>query len=187
MTTAPWPDHLLTISEWDALAEDGSRSQELVEGVLLVVPRPAPRHQRAVVRLAAGLDSQLPDDLTALADVEILIEAAYPATVRVPDVVVVPASRVEQNAPRLDAADVVLVVEVVSPGTGRTDRVTKLMEYADAGIPQYWLVDLDPQPSMTAHTLVDGEYEVVAQGSGSISLSSPVPLRIDLPSLITRR
>ncbi|MGH3686111.1 MAG: hypothetical protein ACRDRE_12035 [Pseudonocardiaceae bacterium] len=42
MTTASWPDHLLTLTEWDTLPEDTSRRCGLVEGVLLVVPRPAP-------------------------------------------------------------------------------------------------------------------------------------------------
>jgi Uma2 family endonuclease len=34
-----------------------------------------------------------------------------------------------------------LVMEVVSPGTRRVDAVIKAKEYAEAGIPEYWLVD----------------------------------------------
>ena len=66
MTTAPWPDHLLSLTEWDTLTDDPGRRFELIEGVLIVVPRPAPLHQRVMVRLAAELDRQLPDTLTAL-------------------------------------------------------------------------------------------------------------------------
>lgn len=138
MSTSPWPDHLLTLAEWDTLADDPSRRCELIQGVLVVVPRPAPLHQRAMVRLATELDRQLPDPLTALADVEVLIDATHPATVRVPDVVVVPTVVAERNPPRLDAGDVLLAVEIISSGTKRTDRVTKLTEYADAGIAGYW-------------------------------------------------
>ena len=34
-----------------------------------------------------------------------------------------------------------LVVEIVSPSSGRYDRVTKLRWYARLGIPEYWLAD----------------------------------------------
>jgi len=57
--TASWPDHLLTLAEWDALPQDTSRCYELVEGVLLVVPRP-PLHQRAMWRLCSKIEDELP-------------------------------------------------------------------------------------------------------------------------------
>ncbi len=66
------------------------------------------------------------------------------------------------NPSRLEAVDVLVAVEIISPGTGTTDRVTKMYEYADARIPHYWLVDLDTPVTLTAYTLVDGNYEIVA-------------------------
>lgn len=54
-TTRTWPDHLLTLAEWDALGQDTSRRIELVEGVLLVSPRPVARHQLVVLAIAAAL------------------------------------------------------------------------------------------------------------------------------------
>jgi len=186
MSSLPWPDHLLDLAEWDSLPDDGTKN-ELVEGVLIAVPRPAPLHQRVMLRLGTTLDAQLPDELTALPDVEVLVEAGPPATVRAPDVAVVHSRVADGNPPRIDAADVLLAVEIVSPGTRRTDRVTKPAEYADAGIPHYWLLQLDPVPVLTAYLLVDGEYEVVAQGSGELELSAPAPVRLDVASLVTRR
>lgn len=186
MTAASWPNHLLTLAEWNALPEDTSRRYELVEGVLLVVPRPAPLHQRVMVRIAAELDRQLPEDLTALADVEVEIDAGYPATVRAPDVVVVPTLRAQQNPARLAAVDVLVAIEIVSPGTGRTDRVTKLTEYADAGIPHYWLVELYPRVTLTAYTLIAGDYEYVAGGSSIITITAPFTVKLDLDALISR-
>ena len=186
MSAATWPDHLLSLAEWDVLPEDTSHRYELVEGILLVAPRPASLHQRAMVRIAGELDRQLSDELTALADFEVVVDASFPPTVRAPDVVVVPAGRADDNPPRLPAADVLLAVEIVSPGTGRTDRVTKPAEYAEAGIRHYWLVDLDPPVTLTAHLLVDGAYEVVAEGSGTLDLSGPAPVRLDLDGLRRR-
>jgi Uma2 family endonuclease len=182
-----WPDHLLALAEWEALPEDTKHRCELVEGILLVAPRPAPMHQRALVRIATELDRQLPDDLTALADVEVLIDGSFPPTVRAPDVVVVPTAQAERNPTRLQAADVVLAVEIISPGTSRTDRVTKLAEYADAGIKHYWLVDLDPPVSLTAYLLVGDGYEKELESAGEVDVLSPAVLRLNLDALLSRR
>jgi Uma2 family endonuclease len=186
LSAASWPDHLLTLAEWEALPEDASRRYELVEGVLLVVPRPTPLHQLIMLRLGGELDRQLPDDLTVLPDVEVLVEAGPIPTVRAPDLVVVPFARAEQNPPQLTAADIRLAIEIISPGTGRTDRVTKMSEYAEAGIPHYWLVDLPPRLQLTAYTLGSGRYEQHAIGTNLIDLDQPAPVHLDLKSLLTR-
>jgi len=49
----------------------------------------------------------------------------------------------ERRPTRVAAADVVLVVEIVSPGSRGTDHVMKPHEYAKAGIANYWIVDPD--------------------------------------------
>lgn len=41
----------------------------------------------------------------------------------------------------LDPEDVLLVVEIVSPGSEHLDRVAKAEEYAEARIPNYWRVE----------------------------------------------
>jgi Uma2 family endonuclease len=186
VSAVPWPDHLLSLAEWDRLPEDRSHRFELAEGILLVSPRPALLHQLVTQQLGAELNRQLPTELTAVPDFEVVVAAAFPPTVRAPDVVVVPTSRVQDNPPRLPAADVLLAVEIMSPGTGRTDRVTKPAEYAEAGIPHYWLFDIEPPVTLTAHLLVDGAYEVVAEGAGLADLSGPAPVRLDLDSLLRR-
>ena len=187
LSTVTWPDHLLTLDEWDALAEDEAYRSELVEGILLVAPRPASPHQRAMVRLCTLLDEQLPDELTAFADVEVLVDAGFPPTVRAPDVVVVPTEVDRQNVPRFDAADLVLAVEIVSPGTGRTDRITKAFEYAHAGIPHYWIVELRPPVTLTGFVLADGAYQEVIRTTGLVEVAVPAPLRIDVATLLDRR
>ena len=181
----PWPDHLLSLTDWATLPADPTRRYELVEGVLLVTPRPAFLHQRAMLRLGADLDRQLPHRLSVASEVEIVI-GAEPTTVRVPDLLIVPTAVADTNPPRVAAADVLLAVEITSPGTVRTDRITKLYEYADAGIPAYWLLDLSGVPTLTAHTLVDGAYELTRRGSGLLRWNEPAPLAIDVSRLIDR-
>ncbi|MFD4441112.1 Uma2 family endonuclease [Nocardia sp. NPDC058519] len=161
--TAPWPDHLLTLDDWDARAEDNSRMYELVEGVLVVSPRPTSIHQRVITRLAWQLEQQLPLDLEPLGEVEVVIDPRPPATVRVPDLCVVPA--LSDAVARWTADEVMLAVEVLSPGTRRTDRITKFAEYAEACIENYWLVDIEAPVTVTAYVLVGEHYELVAEAS----------------------
>ncbi|WP_040784508.1 Uma2 family endonuclease [Nocardia pneumoniae] len=183
-----WPDHLLTLEDWIALPEDNSRSYELVEGVLVVSPRPVLRHQFAVWQLAAQLHPQLPGELCAVTEAEVVIDAASPPTVRVPDVMVVQNTALERDLARAEPEDVVLAVEILSDGSRRTDRVTKFFEYADAGIEHYWLVDLDKPISLAAYHLIDGNYELVAEQSGQVTLDlAGTPITLDIAALTSPR
>jgi Uma2 family endonuclease len=188
MSVMHFPDHLLTLEEWDALPEDTSRQFELAEGVLIVAPRPAPMHQRAGQRLAALLDEQLPDRLTALKNVDVLVNAATPPTVRAPDVVVTTNAVAERNPARINASDVLLAVEIMSPGSRRQDRVQKPVEYAEAGILYYWLIDLEPTASLIEYVLVDdNHYEINDKVTEAATLFEPAPVTIDVRTLTARR
>jgi Uma2 family endonuclease len=69
-----------------------------------------------------------------------------PRTVRTPDVSRFrPEARPDPRDSQFAAADIDLVVEVVSPESRGRDRVTKPLEYAAAGIPEFWLVEEDAQ------------------------------------------
>src|SRR4051794_23903302 len=94
-TIRAWPDHLLTLAEWDGLLPVENQRLELAEGVLLVAPRPSSRHQLVSGQLMAQLDTALRPTWRALVEVEVTVDAADPPTVRVPDVVVVRAEVVD--------------------------------------------------------------------------------------------
>jgi Uma2 family endonuclease len=66
-------------------------------------------------------------------------------TVREPDVTRFrPGVEPRLRNSQFPAADVDLVVEVVSPESAKRDRVVKPDEYAGAGIPEFWLVEEHP-------------------------------------------
>ncbi|SDG94132.1 Endonuclease, Uma2 family (restriction endonuclease fold) [Lentzea fradiae] len=175
----------MTLDEWDAMPED--KTLELVDGVLHVVPAAVPMHQKAQSRLDNWLDEQLPQSLVSYQDVDVVIDSSDRPTVRKPDIVVVTAEAADRNPKRFDAADVVLAVEIVSPGSERIDRVTKPTQYAKAGIAHYWLVELGDPISLTAFELVDGVYKHVEDGVGRIRLTRPASLEFDLDALVRRR
>lgn len=164
---------LLTLEDWHALPEDDTRVYELVDGVVQASPKPDPHHQLAAANLTVDLNRQVPDTLAAGMQSEVVINPGFPATVRVPDVLVTSAGRFDQNPPRFDAGDVLLAVEIVSPGSGTTDRITKFGEYARAEIPHYWVIDLNPA-SLVAYNLVDGHYEIETRSTKSVTLTVDV-------------
>ncbi|TDP97294.1 Uma2 family endonuclease [Labedaea rhizosphaerae] len=170
-----------TVAEFAALPEDNSARYELEEGHLVVSPRPSNAHTKVIFRLCEQIEAQLPADLTTMSEVDVDLQLSVPV-VRIPDIVVVPA--ILEDAKRMvTAADVVLVIEVISPGSVRTDTKVKPLEYADAGIPSMWLIDQDRPVSATILTSIDGEYEESQRAEHRFSVLEPLPLTIDLDKL----
>ncbi|MBV9823767.1 MAG: Uma2 family endonuclease [Actinobacteria bacterium] len=190
MTALPQPGKLLTIADYAALPEDEHRRWELLEGNLLMSPSPTPRHMIAVAQLYSLLTSQLPAGLRAVPDVDLdlqLAAADQPGTSRRPDLVVVSEAelqRVEAEGGLLRATATVLVVEVISPGSRRTDTVIKRGEYADAGIGHYWIVDLDrPTSLLAAHLAGEFGYQDSGEVTGVFEADAPFAVRLDLDAL----
>ena len=79
---------------------------------------------------------------------------------RIPDLVV--WSKIQDDGVWLPVADVLLVVEIISPGSEASDTVAKRTEYAGAGIPRYWIVDQDSAQTVTMYRLDGDQYRVAA-------------------------
>jgi Uma2 family endonuclease len=194
VTALPHPGRLLTIAEYAALGEDDHHRWELREGSLLGSPSPTPRHMIALAELVVQLNGQLPAELVVVLDVDIdleLVPADQPGSSRRPDLVVVgwdAVKRVDRDGGMLRASEVLLVVEIVSPGSRRLDHLTKRGEYADAGIPHYWIVDLDAPVSLLDCHLAGGfGYQDDGGVTGVVAVSvpfpGPFPVRLDLDRL----
>jgi Uma2 family endonuclease len=183
----PMPRGLLTLADWEALPEDNSAHYELQEGVLVASPRPAKPHQRAVYRLAMQIDPQLPPGWEHLEDFEVVVRAVDPAIVRAPDLMIV---RSDCGSARARADEVLLAAEIISPGSRNVDTHLKSVEYAEAGIPHYWLVDLDPPaPTITVFGLGapgDG-YRESRTASAELVVREPFALRVDIAALVKTR
>lgn len=184
------PTHLLTVREYKDLGEDEHGRTELMEGNLVMSPNPTPDHSVAAFMVATQLRPRLPEDLGVLLDVDVdlqLVPPEGPGTSRRPDVLVVSRTaraRVRAEEGLLRASEVRVAVEVASPGSKRIDNVVKRAEYADAGIPHYWIVDIDPPVSLHACHLTD-EFGYVDDGTvtGTFTTDEPFPVHIDLDQL----
>ncbi|MCO5988291.1 Uma2 family endonuclease [Actinoallomurus spadix] len=189
-----WPYGPYTIDDLDALPDEGVR-RELVNGWIIVAPWPSTFNDHAAKKLERALE-----DAAAGAAADVYIKGPLDIdtgpSIRVPDIVVVggEAARAARarRARAYDAADVLLVVEIVSPRSGseQHDRVDKVFEYARAGIPQYWLVDLEPEPCIVIRRLGDeGRYHVTgsADRGSALKIDEPFPFGFGVASLVDRR
>ena len=196
MTAVPVPHpsmHLqpMTAAEYAELPEDSDHNYELQDGYVIVSAKPIPDHQSAVLNLGVQLNSQVPEHLALLPEVDIDLELApptQPGTVRAPDLVIVTREafvRVRNEGGFLRAAECVLAVEVHSASTRRTDQVIKHSEYADAGIGHYWMIDLLGGPSLTACHL-GGPFGYVNDTpvTGTFTTQAPFPVHLDLGTLV---
>jgi Uma2 family endonuclease len=119
---------------------------ELIDGELIVTPAPATVHQIAVTEIWAVLAPYVEREnlgiaLVSPADLELRV-----GHITQPDVFVAPlgtSAPPDYTPSWADVKTLLLAVEIISPGSGRTDRVVKRDYYMNAGVPEYWVVDLD--------------------------------------------
>jgi len=104
--------------------------------------------------------------------------------VRIVDLVFVVKDRLAIVAERGVEAAPDLLVEVLSPGTARRDRVRKLNAYARHGVRHYWLVDPEAK-TLEAFELMEGAYRLAAAVGDDDELRPGVfpGLAISLPDL----
>jgi Uma2 family endonuclease len=107
---------------------------------------------------------------------------------RIPDIAVVDAAALAADM-RADrkylTGGVLIVVEVVSPDRAAEDHIAKVADYARAGIDWYWLIDTDPDLTVTVLRLVGATYvqHAMAREGETLNLSEPFPVEIDVGAL----
>jgi Uma2 family endonuclease len=140
--------------------DDGYR-HERIDGQLIVSPSPILLHQRCVLSLSMLLSQAAPPEMEVL-----------PGPI---DVIFEPITR-----PPL------LVVEVASPSTRRTDRTLELATYEAAGVPSYWLVDPDG-PTLTVVEPGEGRDgdPVTVTGDQGWTAARPFPVEV-VPGRLVR-
>jgi Uma2 family endonuclease len=165
------PARPLTLDDVAELAEnDPDHRYELQEGTLLVMPPADAGHAGMIMRMGAWL-----------------ISGGYAGRVlatpgmragssgRRPDVLVCRGTGMGRTA-WIDPRDVLLTIEIVSPGSVELDRHLKPVEYARVGVPNFWRIERDGRPTVHMFGL-DGQPAYVARGTAPLEdlLLGPVP------------
>jgi len=142
-------------AEYLWLTDHSNRLIELTDGVIEVLPMPMRRHQAILQLLAFAFAAYIqPRGGTSLfAPLRLLL---WPDHFREPDLLLLRDATDPRNQERYwTGAD--LVLEIVSADDPARDLVRKRREYAEARIPEYWLVN-PLNETITVLTLRDGQY-----------------------------
>lgn len=119
---------------------------ELIDGELLVTPSPGSPHGMAVTELTDVLLAYLKREEAGVLFLSPSDLELRPGTITQPDLFVVAFG----NEPPVwgsggwsDVGSLLLAVEIISPSSIRTDRITKRDYYLDVGVPDYFIVDVE--------------------------------------------
>jgi len=145
---------------------------EIIDGAIVVNPPPGFRHEDINMSLAAQLYNAAPPELAVLGSHAGFF---YEGTSYVmADVTVAPRADFEEDGIHVAP---LLVVEILSRTTRRTDLARKREIYEEAGVTSYWVVDPDAS-MLTVLELQDGRYAEVLTSplDQPVSVERPFPL-----------
>ena len=175
-------EHIGPWTEQDYLALPADRQRiELLEGSLLVSPSASNRHQRLSSQLWFALAVAAPPSLEVLEAINVRVA---PGTILIPDLTVVSTPGTDRTVTEPD--DVVLVVEITSPGNAIVDRALKPQLYAQASIPHYLRIDQgEDGPGAVLYQLKRDSYLEVARADPGrlLVLTEPIAVTLDLAAL----
>ena len=150
---------------------------ELHNGVIIEINQPLGDHEDissflAEIATAEYLRLNLPYRIPKT----VLVKQSESESAYSPDVLILNRSNLineplwKKQATVTQAASIPLVIEVVS-SNWRVDYLTKVKDYEEIGIPEYWIIDYlalggtpyignPKQPTISIYDLINGEYQV---------------------------
>lgn len=181
----------LTFEEYLTYDDGTDHCYELINGELVMVPLPTADRSDIIDLLYDAFRAEISRqrqpwivkrDVGVYTHTDLVTGKEYSRT---PDLCVITSLVwAELKADKTSAAVLrtppLLAVEVVSPGSKKTDYESKKSEYQARRVPEYWIVDLR-NSKVSVLLLVDGHYEPTEfRGSASVvSQIFPLTLRAD--------
>lgn len=163
------------------LPDDGKR-YEIIDGELYEMPSPSLVHQLTIGKLYLLLvpAAEAIGAYVVLAPLDLILAAgADPVQ---PDLFMLGLEQREMASSRVAGVVPRLVIEVLSPSNAEHDRVVKRALYARAGVPEYWLVNLEAG-AIEVLVLEGGEYRRYLQAVGDEPVTSTVLAGLSFPAL----
>ena len=168
--TRPWPTYE------DYLNIPGDDRYELIDGEFILVSAPDTGHQTVEIRLGSRMYFFVEEDndlgRVYTAPFEVVLTDPKGINIIQPDIIFVSKEREHIITPANIQGAPDLIVEILSPSTGRRDRTTKRDLYARHGVEEYWIADPEAQ-TVIVMLLKDGAFETVGEYVIEDTLISP--------------
>lgn len=143
---------------------------ELSDGRLEILEMPTNLHQYTVGELFVMMRAFVRENALGQVRVAPLPVRLWEGKFREPDLIFMSTAHIDRIEEDFWGVPD-LVVEVHSKGTIRTDRVKKFGEYAQAGVAEYWLVNLR-RKTIEVYVLRQGRYTLLGKwGVGEVTRS----------------
>jgi Uma2 family endonuclease len=169
-----------TYEMYAALPDDGRR-YEVVRGVLLMSPAPEMAHQGVIAEIFGYLREQIFFSRRGLVFTGPVDVVLAPKTTVQPDVLVILKEHLDRMQEKRVMGAPDLAVEVISPSSATYDRLVKYSVYEQAGVPEYWLVNLSEQ-TIEVFTLENGSYRSLGAFQGEKPLQSRIVPGVAAPA-----
>ena len=171
---AQTPSVKFTYDDFLNFPDDGRR-HEIIDGEHFVTPSPNMKHQRVATRLTIALGRYLVDHRIGEVFAAPFDVVLSDLDVVEPDLLYISRERADVLTDKHVRGAPDLVVEILSPGTRRTDEVTKRKLYEAFGVREYWIVDPELD-TIKVYRHVDGAFTRAAELSaeGGDLLTTPL-------------
>lgn len=162
------------ISYEDFLKDYEGFHAEWVDGEVIIPMTVGYRHQKML-----GFLLRVVDDFVNIYDLGVTIQAPFNIklleTGREPDLLFIAKDRLHllRRAHFDGASD--LAVEIISPDSIQRDKVTKLKEYEEGGVKEYWIIDLDKSEALFYQLDANGKYQIIPLDSEGKYYSKEIP------------
>lgn len=172
------PEILPRQGEWSeeeylVLTDHRSRLIEFTDGFLEVLPMPTDEHQSVLKCLFLAF-FQFFESAGGTVQFAPLRLRIRPGKFREPDLLVLLAAADPRRQSRFwEGAD--LALEVVSEDKAHRDLVDKRGDYAEARVPEYWIVNPQTETIMVLRLSKNGYEEVGVYGRGQLATSALRP------------
>lgn len=154
-----------SLNEFNRLNVKDDNKYELIDGIVLMSPRPSIKHQEVMSNLHFELRNILKEK-PCKAFTEIELE--FDKNVLIPDISVI-CGLENTNIQRYKKAPEI-VIEILSPSSRYVDTFTKLYKYELFGVKEYWIAD----PESKKITVFNFENETNNEYSNSDTIKSEV-------------
>ncbi|GIH04348.1 hypothetical protein Rhe02_24150 [Rhizocola hellebori] len=161
-----------------------ARVRDIVDAMTALSHGAPQRHRRIARLLANALEAAAGNQWYAAIGCVLRLQDD-PLCDRRPDVFIYRAETIDISPTRPE--HVLMVIEVISPGSETTDREIKLDQYAQAGIQFYWRVEqaMTDVPIIYTYSLdmASDAYRDTEIFSGVVNMTVPFPATIDLATI----
>ena len=167
--------HPVTMAEFTAMEKQEHLTYELIDGVVMMSPRPVAKHQKISGKIHAKLLQILDGkNCEPIQEIDLVLEQQN----FVPDLMVVCDENIDDMI-RCEKPPLI-AIEIISPSSSNRDHVVKRRAYQEVGVQEYWIVSPEEQCIMVI-SFATGE--ACRYGDGQVKSYVLPEIAIDLDAI----